>query len=52
MAKKCKIEKSKRPFKFEVQRHNRCRRCGRPRAFIPLLLTCLRGCATLRAHVM
>ena len=34
MAKKCKIEKSKRPFNFEVQRHNRCRRCGRPRAFI------------------
>jgi small subunit ribosomal protein S14 len=34
LAKKCKIEKWKRPPKFRVQAHNRCRLCGRPRAYI------------------
>ena len=34
MAKKCKIEKWKRTPKFKVRFHNRCNRCGRPRAFI------------------
>ena len=34
MAKKALIEKAKRKPKFEVQRNNRCQRCGRPRAFI------------------
>ncbi len=34
MAKKCKIEKAKRPAKWAVQAHNRCGRCGRPRAFM------------------
>jgi small subunit ribosomal protein S14 len=34
MAKKSMIIKSERPTKYRVQRHNRCRLCGRPRAFI------------------
>jgi small subunit ribosomal protein S14 len=34
MAKICKINKSNRPPKFKVQARNRCRLCGRPRAFI------------------
>jgi len=34
VATKSKIEKSKRPPKYRVQQHNRCRRCGRPRAYI------------------
>ena len=34
MAKKSAIAKSLRPPKFKVQQHSRCRRCGRPRAFI------------------
>jgi small subunit ribosomal protein S14 len=34
VAKKSMIEKSKRPPKFKVQQHNRCRICGRPRAYL------------------
>lgn len=34
LAKKCLVEKSKRKTKFEVRRHNRCRRCGRPRGYM------------------
>ncbi len=34
MAKKSKIAKSQRPPKFTVQEHNRCRLCGRPRAYM------------------
>jgi small subunit ribosomal protein S14 len=34
VAKKSMIEKAKRPPKFKVQQHNRCRVCGRPRAYI------------------
>ena len=34
MAKKALIEKSKRKPKFSVRAHNRCNRCGRPRAFM------------------
>ncbi len=33
MAKKCLIEKQKREPKFAVRKYNRCRRCGRPRAY-------------------
>jgi small subunit ribosomal protein S14 len=33
MAKKCKIVASQKKPKFEVRQHNRCRRCGRPRAY-------------------
>ncbi|UCC60531.1 MAG: type Z 30S ribosomal protein S14 [Dehalococcoidia bacterium] len=34
MAKVSKIEKSKRTPKFKVRHRNRCKICGRPRAFI------------------
>lgn len=34
MAKKSKIVKAARPAKYRVQQHNRCRQCGRPRAYM------------------
>ncbi len=34
MAKKCKIEKSKKKPKFSVRKRNRCGLCGRPRAYL------------------
>ena len=34
MAKTSKIVKSQRKPKYEVQQHNRCHICGRPRAYI------------------
>jgi len=34
VAKKSMIEKAKRPPRHRVQQHNRCRRCGRPRAYM------------------
>lgn len=40
MAKKCKIEKWKRTPRYKVQQHNRCNRCGRPRAFIRFAGVC------------
>lgn len=40
MAKVSKIIKSQRPPKFKVQHRNRCRRCGRPRAFIRMFALC------------
>lgn len=34
VAKKSMIEKANRPPRFKVQQHNRCRLCGRPRAYL------------------
>lgn len=34
MAKTSKIVRSMRPAKFAVQHRNRCKLCGRPRAYI------------------
>jgi len=34
LAKKALIIKANRPQKFKVREYNRCRRCGRPRAYI------------------
>jgi small subunit ribosomal protein S14 len=34
MAKLCKIVKSKHPPKYKVQQRNRCKLCGRPRAYM------------------
>jgi len=34
MAKTCKIEKAKQQPKFKVRTHNRCKLCGRPKAYI------------------
>jgi small subunit ribosomal protein S14 len=33
VAKKSMIAKAMRTAKFDVRQHNRCSRCGRPRAF-------------------
>jgi small subunit ribosomal protein S14 len=34
LAKKSAIEQWKHPAKYTVRQHNRCRLCGRPRAFM------------------
>ncbi len=34
MAKKSEIAKWRRTPKYPVQQHNRCHRCGRPRAYL------------------
>ncbi|UCF21420.1 MAG: type Z 30S ribosomal protein S14 [Gemmatimonadota bacterium] len=34
MARKALIEKTKKKTKFEVRAYNRCRRCGRARAYL------------------
>ncbi len=34
MAKKCLLEKQRKEPKFKVRKYSRCRRCGRPRAFM------------------
>ena len=34
MAKKCLIAKANRKPKFKVRGYSRCRKCGRPRAYI------------------
>ena len=40
LAKKSLIIKSNRPARFKVQQHNRCKLCGRPRAFIRRFTLC------------
>ena len=48
MAKKSLIAKSKRKPKFQVRQYNRCKRCGRPRAYyrkFGLCRICLRELA-------
>jgi small subunit ribosomal protein S14 len=34
MARKAQVEKTKRKLKYAVRQRNRCRRCGRARAFL------------------
>jgi small subunit ribosomal protein S14 len=34
MAKKCMMEKVKRPPKFQVRKYHRCRLCGRSRGYL------------------
>ncbi len=50
MAKKSLIEKSRRTPKFKVRRYNRCRRCGRPRAYYRDFGLC-RICFRALAHL-
>ena len=53
MAKTCMIEKVKRPPKFKVRAYNRCKLCGRPRAFIRdfgICRICFRNLA-LQGHI-
>ncbi|NIO16326.1 MAG: type Z 30S ribosomal protein S14 [Deltaproteobacteria bacterium] len=48
MARKSQLEKMKREPKFKVRKKNRCRRCGRSRAFyrkFELCRICLRELA-------
>ncbi len=40
MAKKSMIVKANRPARFKTQQHNRCKLCGRPRAFIRRFTLC------------
>lgn len=49
MAKKSKIVKSQRKPKFAVQQHNRCLKCGRPRAYLRKFGLC-RLCFRELAH--
>ncbi len=49
MAKKSKIAKSLRAPKFAVQHRNRCRLCGRPRAYIRKFQIC-RICFRSMSH--
>ncbi|MGI6129947.1 MAG: type Z 30S ribosomal protein S14 [bacterium] len=49
MAKKSKIEKWKREPKYKVRRHNRCRICGRPHAYLRKFGIC-RICFRERAY--
>ncbi len=49
MATKASINKSLRTPKFKVRQHNRCRICGRPRAFLRKFGVC-RICFRNSAH--
>lgn len=49
MAKTSMIEKSKRPAKYKVRQHNRCRSCGRPKAYYRYFGLC-RVCLRENAH--
>ena len=49
MAKTSLIEKSKRSPKFSVRAHNRCKVCGRPRAYFRKFGMC-RICFRENAH--
>jgi small subunit ribosomal protein S14 len=49
MAKRAMIEKQKRPHKFKVQEYNRCKICGRPRAYMGKFGMC-RVCFRELAH--
>lgn len=40
MAKKSLIEKSKKTPKFAVRAYNRCKLCGRPRAYMRIFMMC------------
>ncbi|MCP4305089.1 MAG: type Z 30S ribosomal protein S14 [bacterium] len=49
MAKKSMIAKANREPKFKVRAYNRCRRCGRPRAYMRKFGMC-RICVRELAH--
>ena len=40
MARKALIEKSEKTPKFAVRARNRCKLCGRPRAFMRIFMMC------------
>ena len=49
MAKKCLVEKQKRTPRFKVRAYNRCRLCGRARAYYRKFQIC-RICFRTLAH--
>lgn len=49
MARKAKIEKSKKEPKFKVRHRNRCKLCGRPRGYLRRFQLC-RICFRLLAR--
>lgn len=49
MAKTCLIKKQQRPAKFSSRAYNRCKRCGRPRAYYRKFGLC-RLCLRQLAH--
>ncbi len=49
MAKKAMIAKQQGPHKFKVQEYNRCKICGRPRAYMGKFAMC-RVCFRELAH--
>ena len=49
MAKTSKVVRSQRPQKFKTREHNRCRRCGRSRAYFRKFGLC-RICLREQAH--
>ncbi|MCR4398485.1 MAG: type Z 30S ribosomal protein S14 [Firmicutes bacterium] len=49
MATKAKMEASRREPKFHVKKHNRCKLCGRPRAYMRRFGVC-RMCFRRMAH--
>ena len=49
MAKKSMIAKANRKPKYKVRAYNRCRRCGRPRAYLRKFGMC-RVCVRELAH--
>jgi small subunit ribosomal protein S14 len=49
MATTAQIAKSQKKPKFEVRQHNRCRACGRPRAYLRKFAMC-RLCFRTLAH--
>lgn len=49
MAKTSKVVKSNLPAKFSTRSHNRCKLCGRPRAYIRMFGMC-RICFREEAH--
>jgi small subunit ribosomal protein S14 len=49
MAKKSLINKAQRPQKFSSRRYDRCKRCGRPRAYLRRFGMC-RLCFRELAH--
>jgi len=49
MAKKCLVEKQQKTPKFKARKYNRCKRCGRPRAYYRKFGLC-RICLRQLAH--
>ncbi len=49
MAKKALIEKQQKEPRFKVRKYNRCKQCGRPRAYYKLFGLC-RICMRQLAH--